>query len=154
MASCKIAQLQGGYYPHFTKGETRLGKVNLPTGTQHVNIGWALSSGSEPRPKPFLYQLHSGRPATLSPSPTLALTLTSRDCPGPRWGLCVEHDVIVLRRGRGIGVRFSLMPAYRAFPFLSPWALPPLLGNLQTQPGWPCLTCSSFWSRRAVQSRR
>lgn len=47
-----------------------------------------------------LYALPSVRPATLSPSARLVPTLTSRDCPGPRWRLCVEHDLIVLRRNR------------------------------------------------------
>lgn len=159
MASCKIAELQGRYYPHFTEVKTRPGEVNSPMGIQHVSTGRALSSGPTPDPSlPFTYRT-SGRPTTLSPSPRLVPTLTSRDCPGSCWRLCVEHDVIVLRRGRQMDVRFSLMSAHwisqhTAFPFLPPWVLPPLLSNLQTQPDWPPLTCSSFWSRSAVQSRR
>lgn len=62
-------------------------------------------------PEPPLYPQHSGSPACPHPPPRLVPTLTARYCPGPRWGLCVEHDIIVLRRGRWMGVRFPLMPA-------------------------------------------
>lgn len=49
---------------------------------------------------PFTCHTAGVQPLLLS-SPRPVLTLTSRHCPGPYWGFCVEHDVIVLRRAEG-----------------------------------------------------
>lgn len=88
-------QLESEYYPHFTEEESRLKEVNSPTGTKSTQ-----DESSAQKLKLPLYSLPSVRPATLSPSIRLVPILTSRDCPGSRWRLCVEHDLIVLRRNR------------------------------------------------------
>lgn len=68
-----------------------------------------------------IIQGEPGPSSCLLPGPTL----TSRHCPGPRWGLCVEHDVIVLRRTEGwalasLGASLLDFSASRPFPSCHP----------------------------------
>lgn len=79
----------------------------------------ALNPGLNPDQSLLLTRYTVGAQPTI-PSPRLVPTLTSRDRPGARWGLCVEHDVIVLRRGRQMGVRIPCMSA-RRFPSTQPF---------------------------------
>lgn len=73
------------------------------------------------------------------PSPSCGLlpgpTLTSRHCPGARWGFRVEHDIIVLRaEGQelaSLDANLLIFPR-PTFLFLPPYILPPLLGSWQT----------------------
>lgn len=93
------------------------------------------ASWFNPRPKPPRQPSHSGSPAPPGPPPGPVPTLTSRHCPGPRWGFRVEHDIIVLRaEGQElVSLDANLLIFLRpTFPFLPPYILPPLLGSWQT----------------------
>lgn len=118
-----------------------------------------LPKDTQPQIQAFLSSPTMGTQYSISTS-EVSLTLTSRDGPGPSWRLRIKHDIIVLERSRDrhMGIASLIQPlshflAVSVFCSCPSRTLSPS-SNLHTRPGWPPLTCNSFWSRAAVQSRR
>lgn len=118
------------------RGRNKPGEADSPKDTtSRRRTGSAFWFNPTPKPPSSITQREP------APPPRPVLTLTSGHCPGPRWGFCVEHDIIVLRAEGWelVSLDASLLISPRpTFPFLPPYTLPPLLGSWQTsQVGHP-----------------